>query len=131
MIKTELVNKKDWVELKAYGISVGPLQSRPVLLLKNEDLGVTLPVWMLPHQVVESVAGADATNIPSGPHSITERIFKSLDLLFVGLLSLYEGKYILNKLITKSRVLCEKNLNESTIYISLQFKKILEKLLWP
>ena len=80
MIKMNLFDSKEWIELKPYGISVGPLQTRPVLLLKNEEKEVTLPVWMMPHQVVESVAGADGVNLPSGPHSITAEIFKSMDL---------------------------------------------------
>ncbi len=79
-IKTELYSDSEWIELKPYGIAVGTLETRPIFMLKNESKNVTLPVWLLPQQVVDTLAGAEGSHFPSGPHKITQEIFNSLGL---------------------------------------------------
>ena len=52
-VPTEL----NWIELFPYAISMGPLQTRPVLIFRDQAENLNLPVWL--NQVDASIAALD------------------------------------------------------------------------
>ena len=72
--------RSHWIELFAYGISVASPKKRPVLILKDQEKDLSLPVWISSLDAAVAMVQSNPRNPASSPHQVTEDILKSLDL---------------------------------------------------
>lgn len=73
-------NEKDLIEMKIYGISLGPDQSRPVVVFRDISEKIHLPVPVAPVQAGVILAHTSPSVTPSSVHHITELILNSLNI---------------------------------------------------
>lgn len=73
---SEISVSQPLIEFKPYGLAMGPLETRPVFLLKSLVGDLILPIWLNQKEAVDSLGGAQGTL--QSPHIITEHLFKKL-----------------------------------------------------
>ncbi len=61
-----------WIELFPYAISMGPLQTRPVLIFRDHTESLNLPVWL--NQIDASIAALDLSK-NTNFHGLALKIF--------------------------------------------------------
>lgn len=63
-----------WIELFPYAISMGPLQTRPVLIFRDQAENLNLPVWL--NQIDASIAALDLSK-NTNFHGLALKIFEA------------------------------------------------------
>jgi hypothetical protein len=71
---------RDMVRLKPYGVSLLPDPNRPILLLKDDSGGHTLPVNINPLEAGVALTQFNKSGVPVTPHKVTEVLLQSLDI---------------------------------------------------
>ncbi len=65
---------QNWIEIFPYAISMGPLQTRPVLIFRDQSEVLNLPVWL--NQIDASIAALDLSK-NTNFHGLTLKILES------------------------------------------------------
>lgn len=69
--------EQNWIELFPFGISLA-YGSRPVMIFKDEEEELTLPVWLNEMDAGLALAEADPNNTVDSPHFVTKKIMEEV-----------------------------------------------------
>ncbi|MCB0365736.1 MAG: bifunctional nuclease family protein [Bdellovibrionaceae bacterium] len=72
--EAELHSDQEWIQVYPYGVTLAADQSRPIMIFKDEQEKLTLPVWLSPVDAGISLTQAMNRTTPSTPHSLTQKM---------------------------------------------------------
>lgn len=74
------MEEKILIEMFPFGLSLGPITSRPVLLLKDKEQKHTLPVWLGQMEAAVALAALNMSTNGNLPHALLNKLMQKMDL---------------------------------------------------
>jgi len=72
--EAQLHSEKQWVQVFPWGVALSADQSRPIMIFKDKEEKMTLPVWLSPLDAGISLSQSMKQAVPSSPHNLTQKI---------------------------------------------------------
>ena len=76
--EAQLHSEKEWVQVFPFGVTLSADQSRPIMIFKDKEEKMTLPVWLSPVDAGISLSQSMNKSVPSSPHNLTAKIMEKV-----------------------------------------------------
>ncbi len=77
-IEADLHSDEELVQVFPFGVTLAADQSRPIMVFKDKEEKITLPVWLSPLDAGISLSQSMSQSPRSSPHHLTLKIMKEL-----------------------------------------------------